>query len=159
MSHDSLTHEFNEVRWAFFWRVGVKRNTTTHSALSLFSFVLSSLHHHPRTVISWRCCYWYIWLLDFLQPMKVSGRVEPTAKLATHHLTLMMSLSELVRKPRVDRQFWGGSRTSRSTLDKKNTGEVRKPSSSAAAKKPTAKAVAKQKKTTNIYHFCSRGYL
>ena len=49
-------------------------------------------------------------LLVFLQPMKVSGREEPIAKLATHHLTLMMPLSELVRKPRVDRQFWGGSR-------------------------------------------------
>ena len=124
VSHDSLTHEFNEVRWAFFWRVGVKRNTTTHSALSLFSFVLSSLHHHPCTVISWRCCYWYIWLLDFLQPMKVSGRVEPTAKLATHHLTLMMSLSELVRKPRVDRQFWGGQRLQRAHSTRKTPGGV-----------------------------------
>ena len=61
----------------------------------------------------------------------------------------------------------GGSKTSRNILDNKNTGGVRKinksatkaPSAAAAAKKPTAKVVAKQKNYKKKYHFCSRGYL
>ena len=44
--------------------------------------------------ISWRCCYWYIGPLVFLQPVKVSGRLMPTANLAANHLTLMMPLSD-----------------------------------------------------------------
>ena len=54
-----------------------------------------------------------MWLLEFSQPIKVSGKVRLTANLASHHLTLMMSLSELVRKPRVDRKWLVGQRLQR----------------------------------------------
>ena len=64
----------------------------------------------------------------------------------------------------------GWAKTSMNTLDKKNTGGGRyinkfatnKPSATAtaaAANKPTAEEVAKQKKTRKSFHFCSRGYL
>ena len=116
-----------------------------------------------RTVIPWRDCYWHIWLLDFLWPMKVSGRIIPTANLATHHLIFMMPLGEHVRKPQVDRKYWVGKRLQRAHSTRKTPGEggrkiarkATKEPPAAAAKGPIAEVVGKQKN----YHFFSRGDL
>ena len=48
---------------------------------------------------------------------------SPTVNLATHHLALMMSLSELMRKPTVDRQYWVGQRLQRMHSTRKTPGE------------------------------------
>ena len=86
--------------------------------------MLPSFYHHPRTVISWPSWYWYIHilLLDLLQPMKVSGQVKPTATPATHHLTLVVSHSELVRKLQVDQQYWVGQKKYREYSTRKTPG-------------------------------------